>query len=50
MLMRTTLAHVGSKPAGGRAARAAPGLRSIASAIAMMGAPMNFARNSEIYG
>ncbi len=50
MLMRTTIEHVGSKASGGRAARVIPGLRSVAGAIEMMGAPMNFARNSEIYG
>ncbi|HUI95761.1 MAG TPA: helix-turn-helix domain-containing protein [Xanthobacteraceae bacterium] len=50
MLMRTTIEHVGSKASGGRATRAIPNLRSVASAIDMMGAPMNFARNSEIYG
>jgi CRP/FNR family nitrogen fixation transcriptional regulator len=51
MLMRTTIQHVGSKASGGRMARAViPGLRSVAGAIEMMGAPRNFARNSEIYG
>src|SRR3974390_2316493 len=50
MLIRTTVEHVGSKAAGGRQARAIPGLRSVAGAMGMMGAPMNFARNSEIYG
>lgn len=50
MLMRTTVDHVESKATGGRAARAIPSLRSVAGAIEMMGAPMNFARNSEIYG
>ena len=50
MLVRTTVVHVGSKAAGGRGPRAIPGRRSVAGAIEMMGAPMNFARNSEIYG
>ena len=50
MLMRTTVEHVGSKAPGGRAMRAIPSLRSVASVIEMMGAPMNFGRNSEIYG
>jgi len=47
MLMRTTIEQDGSR--AGRAARASS-LRSVAGVIAMTGAPMNFARNCEIYG
>ncbi len=50
MLMRTTVESVGSKASAGRIQRVVTGLRSVAGAIEMMGAPMSFMRNSEIYG
>jgi len=44
MLTRTTIEQ------RGRGMGRVSGVRSVASLIEMMGAPMNFARNSEIYG
>ncbi len=50
MLMRTTIESVGSKASVGRVPRPVSGLRSVSGAIEMMGAPMAFARNCEVYG
>ncbi len=49
MLMRTALQSV-SKQAPARASQAVPGTPPLAGAIEMMGAPMTYARNSEIFG
>ena len=51
MLMRTSLQVASNKQASSRRGpHAVPGLPPLAGAIEMMGAPMSFGRNSEIYG
>jgi len=51
MLMRTSLQNASNKATSTRrGAHAVPGLPPLAGAIEMMGAPMTFGRNSEIYG
>jgi CRP-like cAMP-binding protein len=51
MLTRTSLQNSSNKQASARrSAHAVPGTPPLAGAIEMMGAPMTFGRNSEIYG
>jgi CRP/FNR family transcriptional regulator, nitrogen fixation regulation protein len=50
MLTRTSIHNAPGKGSGARASHAVPGAAPLAGAIEMMGAPMTFARNSEIYG
>ena len=51
MLSRTAVQNVSSKEASSRRAQhGVPGCAPLAGAIEMMGAPMTFGRNSEIYG
>jgi CRP/FNR family nitrogen fixation transcriptional regulator len=51
MLTRMTIQNASNKGlAAGRGPHAVPGSPPLASAIEMMGAPMSFARNCEIYG
>ncbi len=51
MLMRTSLQNASNKATSvRRGAHAVPGSPPLAGAIEMMGAPMTFGRNSEIYG
>ena len=51
MLTRTSLQNASNKESSARRGpHAVPGLPPLAGAIEMMGAPMTFGRNSEIYG
>jgi CRP-like cAMP-binding protein len=51
MLSRTSLQNSSNKQMSSRhGPQAVPGTPPLASAIEMMGAPMNFGRNTEIYG
>ncbi len=50
MLMQTPLQHSSSKQTAGQRARAVPSEHALLAPIDMMGAPMTFGRNSEIFG
>lgn len=50
MLMQPPLHSTSSKQVVGRAPRSVPSIHRLAGPIEMMGAPMVFARNGEIYG
>ncbi len=52
MLSQVSLQTVSSKPTPGRDVRAEPPVaaHSLTGSIELMGAPMSFARNAEIYG
>src|SRR5690349_25130183 len=50
MLIQHSLESTSSNQVGGHAVRSVASVHSLAGPIEMMGAPMAFARNTEIYG